>query len=238
MTIGTVAAVFLAGLAILMVGLPIAVVMVLIGTLGGLFALGPAFIDSIGAVVWSTQNANLMTCVPLFILMGEFLLRTGIADGMYQSMAVLLRGVPGGLLHTNIACSALFAATTGSSVACAATMANVALPELDQGGYDRRQALGSLAAGGTLGILIPPSIALLIYGGLTTYSISKLFVGGVVPGILLTSCFMLFIFLRNLGSKSIRTGSFSDATWGERFRALWGLFPPVTIFVVIMGSMY
>jgi len=236
MSIGIVFLSFLTGLALLLLGLPIAVVMVLMGTIGGLIVFGTPFVGSIGSVVWGVQNENILTAVPLFILMGEFLLRTGVADGMYRGLSVWLRRLPGGLIHTNIGCSALFAATTGSSVACAATIGNVALPELDKRGYSKRQALGSLAAGGTLGILIPPSIALLIYGSLTNNSISKLFVAGVVPGILLTLIFMAYIFFINLKNRT--TWDEPAPTWHERLEALPPLIPPFIIFVIVMGSIY
>ena len=236
MNIGTIFFAFVSGLGLLLLGLPIAVVMVAMGAIGGFMAFGTPFIASIGNVVWGVQNNYILTAVPLFILMGELLLRTGIADGMYRGLSVWLRRLPGGLIHTNIGCSALFAATTGSSVACAATIGNVALPELDKRGYSKRQALGSLAAGGTLGILIPPSIALLIYGSLTNNSISKLFVGGVIPGILLTLSFMVYIFIINLKDRRIR--SEAAPTWKERIESLPSLIPPLTIFSVVMGSIY
>ena len=123
-------------------------------------------------------------------------MRTGIADGMYKGLSVLMTGLPGGLLHTNIGSCALFSATTGSSVACAATVGTVALPALEERGYSKKLALGSLAAGGTLGILIPPSIALLVYGSLTNNSISKLFVAGVIPGLLLFMLLGFFLAVR------------------------------------------
>ena len=166
-----------------------------LGMAGGWLHFGQPFLDSIGSVIWGVHNENMLTAIPVFILMGELLLRSGIADGMYKGLSVWLTGLPGGLLHSNIGCCAMFAATTGSSVACAATIGTVALPELDKRGYDKPMALGSLAAGGTLGILIPPSVALLVYGSLTNNSISKLFVGGVIPGILLTLCFSGYIFM-------------------------------------------
>ncbi|MDF1593301.1 MAG: TRAP transporter large permease [Desulfobacterales bacterium] len=236
MDVGIIFIAFMIGLGLLLIGIPIGVVMVLMGTIGGVIVYGPPFIGSIGSVVWGVQNENILTAVPLFILMGELLLRTGVADGMYKGLSVWFRRLPGGLIHTNIGCSALFAATTGSSVACAATIGNVALPELDKRGYSKRQALGSLAAGGTLGILIPPSIALLIYGGLTNNSISKLFVAGVIPGILLTLSFMLYILIINIKDKSFRNEP--APTWRERMASLPLLIPPLVIFLVVMGSIY
>jgi tripartite ATP-independent transporter DctM subunit len=222
--------------ALLMIGIPIGPIMMSLGMAGGWLAFGQPFLDSIGSVIWGVHNENMLTAIPVFILMGELLLRSGIADGMYRGLSIWLTGLPGGLLHSNIACCALFAATTGSSVACAATIGTVALPELDKRGYDRPMALGSLAAGGTLGILIPPSVALLVYGSLTNNSISKLFVGGVIPGLALTLCFSLFILMeairRPTGPEERR------ATWRERVAATPLLLPPLIVFTVVMGSIY
>jgi len=228
---------FVIGLGLLLIGIPIAAVMVGIGAVGGFIIFGPPFIQSIGSVVWGVQNENILTAVPLFVLMGEILLRAGIADRMYNSLSIWLGRLPGGLLHTNIGCCSLFAATTGSSLATAATVGTVALPALNERGYSKSQALGSLAAGGTLGILIPPSIALLIYGSLTNNSISQLFVAGIVPGILLTACFMLYIAIAFVlsGSEQIDT---VVPTWRERLQSLRALLPPVIIFVIVMGSIY
>lgn len=230
-----VVAFFLFGVALLMVGIPIGPLMMVLGIVGGVLAFGLPFYDSIGSVIWGVQNENMLTAIPLFILMGELLLRSGIADGMYRGLSVWLSGLPGGLLHSNIGCCAMFAATTGSSVACAATVGTVALPALDARGYSRPQALGSLAAGGTLGILIPPSIALLVYGSLTNNSISKLFVGGVIPGILLSLSFMVYIYLTNLRSMPNREPA---ASWRERVATLRLLIPPLVVFAVVMGSIY
>src|SRR5690606_25660631 len=144
--------------------------------LGGLAIIGIPMVNSLGSVFWSVQNDNLLTAIPLFILLGELLLRSGLADRMYNGLSSWVSGLPGGLVHTNIATCALFAATCGSSVATAATIGTVALPNLEKRGYDRRQSLGSIAAGGTLGILIPPSVAMLVYGSLTNNSIGKLFI--------------------------------------------------------------
>ncbi len=236
MDVGTVFIAFLIGLGLLLLGLPIAVVMLVMGTAGGMMAYGFPFFESIGNVLWGVQNNNILTCVPLFILMGELLLRTGIADSMYKGLSVLMTGLPGGLLHTNIGSCALFSATTGSSVACAATVGTVALPALNERGYSKKLALGSLAAGGTLGILIPPSIALLVYGSLTNNSISKLFVAGVIPGVLLSSTFMLYILVASWSTR--HSLSEDSVLWSERLAALGELFPPMVIFVVVMGSIY
>lgn len=235
MSVTTVFIGFFAMLGMLLLGLPIAVAMALIGVIGGLMVFGGAFIDSIGAVVWSVHNEALLTAIPLFILLGELLLRSGIADKMFLAMAAWLGRLPGGLLHTNIGSCALFAATSGSSVATAATIGTVALPSLKERNYSMRQSLGSLAAGGTLGILIPPSVNMLIYGSLTNNSIGKLFMAGLIPGVLLSLLFMVYIGFANMGSNSVREERLPLA---EKLRLSRHLIPPAVVFGIVMGSIY
>jgi C4-dicarboxylate transporter, DctM subunit len=187
-------------------------------------------------VVWGVHNDNLLTAIPLFVLMGELLLRSGIADRMFHALAAWLGRLPGGLLHTNIGCSALFAATSGSSVATAATIGTVALPSLHRRGYPMHLSLGSIAAGGTLGILIPPSVNLIVYGSLTDTSIGKLFVAGIIPGLLLTAGFMGFILAHALVTgTSIRE---EKVPLAQRLRLLKDLVPPAVVFLIVMGSLY
>jgi tripartite ATP-independent transporter DctM subunit len=216
--------------------MPIATSMAAIGVIGGIAAYGTPFLDSIAPVVWGVQNDSLLTSVPLFVLLGELLLRSGIADRMYVALSAWLGRMPGGLLHTNIGSCALFAATSGSSVATAATIGTVALPSLQRRGYPMRASLGSLAAGGTLGILIPPSVNMIVYGSLTNNSIGKLFIAGIIPGLLLTGCFMLYIYLSNVMSgKAIRE---AVVPMDERIRTLGYLVPPLIVFGIVMGSLY
>ena len=227
---------FVGMLGMMLLGLPIAVSMAAVGIVGGILAYGPAFMNSIAPVVWGVHNENLLTSIPLFVLMGELLLRSGIADRMYGAIAAWLGRLPGGLLHTNVGCSALFAATSGSSVATAATIGTVALPSLHRRGYSMKLALGSVAAGGTLGILIPPSVNMIVYGSMTETSIGKLFIAGIIPGILLTGFFMLFIAAYALLTHTdIRE---EKLPLSERIRLLKDLIPPLVVFVIVMGGLY
>jgi C4-dicarboxylate transporter, DctM subunit len=237
MSVATVSIAFFAALFVLMIGLPVAVVLASIGIAGGWLAIGPNMVQSIGSVIWGVQNENLLTAIPLFILLGEILLRSGLADKMYLSLSAWLGRLPGGLLHSNIGACALFAATCGSSVATAATIGTVALPALGERGYSKSQSLGSLAAGGTLGILIPPSIAMLVYGSLTNNSIAQLFIAGVVPGILLSGAFMLYIVLSNLLNPSLNRRE-PPLPLAEKLRLSTHLVPPFVVFAVVMGSLY
>jgi tripartite ATP-independent transporter DctM subunit len=236
MNVTMIALAFFAMLGLMLVGLPIATSMAAIGIIGGIAAYGVPFMDSIAPVVWGVQNENLLTSIPLFVLLGELLLRSGIADRMYVALSAWLGRMPGGLLHTNIGSCALFAATSGSSVATAATIGTVALPSLKKRGYPMRASLGTLAAGGTLGILIPPSVNMIVYGSLTNNSIGKLFIAGIIPGILLTGCFMLYIAVSNLTSGNpIRE---APVPMAERVRTLSYLVAPLVVFGIVMGSLY
>jgi tripartite ATP-independent transporter DctM subunit len=227
---------FFAMIGMMLAGVPIAVSMAVVGIVGGIAAYGAPFMDSIAPVVWGVQNENLLTSIPLFVLLGELLLRSGIADKMYVALSAWLGRMPGGLLHTNIGSCALFAATSGSSVATAATVGTVALPSLQRRGYSMRASLGTLAAGGTLGILIPPSVNMIVYGSLTNNSIGKLFIAGIIPGLLLTGCFMLWIYLSSVASGSVKREE--PVALQTKLRSLVYLVPPLVVFGIVMGSLY
>jgi tripartite ATP-independent transporter DctM subunit len=236
MSVGIFGLAFFAMIGMMLIGLPIAASMAVVGIVGGIAAYGVPFMDSIAPVVWGVQNENLLTSIPLFVLLGELLLRSGIADRMYIALSAWLGRMPGGLLHTNIGSCALFAATSGSSVATAATVGTVALPSLQKRGYSMRDSLGSLAAGGTLGILIPPSVNMIVYGSLTNTSIGKLFIAGIIPGLLLTGCFMLWIWVRSVMSGTVKREE--PVPLAERLRTLQFLVPPLVVFAIVMGSLY
>jgi C4-dicarboxylate transporter DctM subunit len=227
---------FVAMLALMFLSLPVAFAILLVGTLGGYLAFGMPLVEMMGGVVWGTLNNPVMTAIPLFMLLGELLLRGGIADRMFDVLAAWLGRLPGGLLHSNIGTCALFSATSGSSVATAATVGTIALPTLGARGYPMPAALGSLAAGGTLGILIPPSVNLLVYGSLANVSVGQLFIAGVLPGLLLTGLFSLYILFahRDAGARDPAT----RLPLREKLALLRFLVPPGVIFLVVMGSIY
>lgn len=234
---GLLSAYFGAVLVLIGLGLHVATVLFLLGLVGAVFFLTPQMVLTLGDIAWNSQNDFILTAVPLFVLMGELLLRSGLADRMYTALAAWLTWLPGGLLHSNIVACALFAATSGSSVATAATISTVALPNFKGRGYDERLILGSLAAGGTLGILIPPSINMIIYGAMTNTSVGKLFIAGVIPGLILTGMFMLLIVVISLlrgrgGPKETKL------SLKQKLQLLPGLFPPMVVFVIVMGGIY
>ncbi|MDS1139371.1 TRAP transporter large permease [Pusillimonas sp. SM2304] len=192
---------------------------------------------AIGEVSWATSNEFLLVAIPLFVMLGEILLRSGLAERMYNAMSLWLSWLPGGLMHANIGASALFAATSGSSVATAATVGTVAIPQIKKKGYNESLFLGSLAAGGTLGILIPPSINLIIYGVLTNTSVPRLYLAGIIPGLAMAGLFMLAIALACV-VKPKWGGQKVSASWGQRLASLVHLLPPLGIFLLVVGSIY
>ncbi len=237
MSIAIVGIGFAAMLVLMFLSFPVAVAIIAVGALGGYLMYGMPLVDMMGGVIWSSLNSPSMLAIPLFMMLGELLLRGGIADRMFDALAVWLARLPGGLLHTNIATCTLFSATSGSSVATAATVGTIALPALQQYKYPMQPSLGSLAAGGTLGILIPPSVNLLVYGSLANTSVGQLFAGGVVPGILMALSFSVYIFLFH-GNAGAEAKDLIDMPLRQKLALGKYLIPPFIIFGVVMGSIY
>ena len=229
---------FLLMLGLMFIGLHVATALFLVSALGCIIYLGVPTLLTFGANTWSVLNDFILTAIPLFILLGEILLRAGITERMYNALSDWLSRLPGGLLHTNIGASALFAAVSGSSVATAATIGTVALPAFRARRYNERLVLGSIAAGATLGILIPPSINLIIYGAITNTSIGRLFAAGILPGISLAALFMLTIAVLCIFRPEWAGINEERAPVAEQLRRLLDLLPPFFIFVVVMGSIY
>lgn len=225
-------------LVMLALGLHVATTIMLLGIIGAALFLGPPIVAAVGTQVWGATESFVLLAVPLFVLLGELLVRGGATDRMYRALAAWLGVFPGGLLHTNIGACALFAAVSGSSVATAATIGTVALPTFRQRGYDERLVLGSIAAGATLGILIPPSVNMIIYGAMTNTSVGRLYAAGVIPGLLLTGLFMAVVLVMCRWRPSLAGTPEPRLPMGERIRLLVGLAPAVGIFVVVMGSIY
>ena len=193
--------------------------------------------------VWETYNRFLLVAIPLFILMGELVLRSGIADRMYRALDRWVAPIPGGLLHTNIVSCAIFAACSGSSISTAATISRVALPTFHTRGYNERLVVGSLAAGGTLGILIPPSVLLLIYGLSTGTSIGRLFLAGFIPGAIMALVFMAFIAFAAIVwprvAPRVEGETFlTRQGWIDRIAGSIAVGPVVILILAVLGSIY
>jgi tripartite ATP-independent transporter DctM subunit len=194
-------------------------------------------LDLLGLIAWNANTSFVLVAIPLFILMGEILLRAGLSERLYRSLSAWLNALPGGLLHTNIAACATFAAVSGSSVATAATIGSIALPAFRARGYDERIVVGSLAAGGTLGILIPPSINFIVYGVLMEVSIGRLYMAGVVPGLLLSLLFMAWILVVGVARPSIAPREPAVA-WQQRLIALLDMIPTAFLIFLVLGTIY
>ncbi|MCA3312949.1 MAG: TRAP transporter large permease [Roseomonas sp.] len=229
---------FLLLIAFLFLGLHVAVAMFLIALLGAALYLGLPLVAAFGTQLWGAMEDYVLLSIPLYILLGEILVRSGSTDRLYRSLADWLNFLPGGLLHTNIGASAVFSAVSGSSVATAATISTVALPSFRKRRYDTRLVLGSIAAGASLGNLIPPGIALIVYGAMTNTSVGQLYAAAVVPGIVMTVLFMGTIILIALVKPDlVRQKEVADPL-RERLKRLVDLLPPFVIFGIIMGSIY
>ncbi|MBL4667007.1 MAG: TRAP transporter large permease [Sneathiella sp.] len=224
-------------LALIGLSVPVAAALGWLGLVIGHFFTNMPVHRAIGDIVWMNSIEFLLVAIPMFIMLGEILLRSGIATRMYDAMASWLSWLPGGLMHSNIGACALFAATSGSSVATAATIGTVAEPEMHKRKYNEPLFLGTIAAGGTLGILIPPSINMIVFGLLTNTSVSELYLAGFIPGLILAGLFMGTAILACL-YKPEWGGEKVQYSWSDRFSNLVHLIPPVLIFIVVVGSIY
>jgi tripartite ATP-independent transporter DctM subunit len=221
----------------LAVAVPVAAGLGVLGlALSGLYSKLPLSL-AIGELSWATTNNFLLVAIPFFVLLGEILLRSGMAERMYNALVLWVPWLPGGLMHTNIVACAMFAATSGSSVATAATIGTVALGEIRKHGYSEPLFLGTIAAGGTLGILIPPSINMIVYGVLTDTSIPKLYLAGFLPGIVLAGLFSLTVLVCCF-MRPDWGGARTSAGWKARLQVLPDLIPPLVIFLAVIGSIY
>ncbi|WP_025563354.1 TRAP transporter large permease [Psychromonas sp. SP041] len=224
-------------LGLLALSIPVGIVLFLLAFGVDTFFSPFPLMRGLGQIVWSSSNNSTLIAIPFFVLIGEILLRSGVAQRTYAALNTWVSWLPGGLIHANIATATMFSATSGSSVATAATVATVATPQGEKLGYDPRLFTGSIAAGGTLGILIPPSINLIVYGFLTESSVPKLFLAGIVPGMMMALLFMaITIVLCSLYPKL--GGPKQHSSWSEKIVALKSLSPILFLFLSVVGSIY
>ena len=225
-------------LGLMFLGLHVATAMFATGLAGAIWHFGMPGINAVGEQLWGAGEDYLLLSIPLYILLGEILVRGGATDKMYQSLSDWLARLPGGLLHTNVGASALFSAVSGSSVATAATIATVALPAFKTRSYDMRLVLGSIAAGGSLGNLIPPGVAFIIYGSMTNTSAARLYVASMLPGAIMAVLFVLTILLLCLWRPSLAGEREPAVPLREKLARSVHLAGPLLVFIVVMGSIY
>jgi len=188
--------------------------------------------------VWATVGKWEYVALPMFILMGEILYRSGISEKLFKALVPWLYRLPGGLLLMNIISCTLFAAVSGSSAATTATVGRITLAELDKLGYDRKIAMGSLAGAGTLGFLIPPSLIMIVYAIMAEVSIGKMFMAGILPGLLLATVYASYIIYRGIRNPEIAPRLQESYSWAERFSSIKDLVPTFLLIVLVLGSIY
>jgi tripartite ATP-independent transporter DctM subunit len=212
-----------------------------LGAAGGLVIYldgGTTSLGALGSIAWNTNSSYVLTAVPLFILMGHFILASGLSDGFFRGLDYWLRRVPGGLMPGSILACGVFAATNGSSVATAATVGTVALPEMTARNYDPKLAAGTIAAGGTLGILIPPSIPLILYASMQNQSVAELFAAALIPGLILTGLFILYVVIRTIVNPAVAGQTRDVVPLRERLLALPPMVPVFVLIGIVIGTIY
>ncbi|WP_295811730.1 TRAP transporter large permease subunit [uncultured Nitratireductor sp.] len=225
-------------LVLLAAGLWVALALMVAG-LAAIFLMVPVPPGAVMATtVWGSINSWDLAALPMFIWMGEILFRTRLAEDMFAGLAPWMRRLPGRLLHVNILGCAIFAAVSGSSAATTATIGRMSLPELRKRGYDERMAIGSLAGSGTLGLLIPPSIILIVYGAATEQSIARLFIAGVIPGMMLAALFMGYTAVWSMINRKRMPEADPRIPYLQRIWQTRRLFPILALIVGVIGSIY
>jgi len=224
-------------LLILSTGLPIAFSMGMVGIIGFFLFLSPNDLIQVARTVYTNGMSPTLIVVPLFVLMAEIISSSGYGNDIYSALYKWLNWLPGSLASCTVAAAAVFAAVCGSSVATAATVGLVGIPQMLKKGYSKRLACGATAVGGGLGILIPPSLGFIIYGMITETSIAKLFMAGFVPGILMAALLICVITVASILKPSLAPGR-EKVEWGERFRCLGTVIPIGLLIIVVLGSLY
>lgn len=226
----------------LVIGVPVAFSMGLAGIIGVYAFLSPNMLVQLGRLSFDVASNHLFTVAPLFILMAGLVSHSDIAEKAYRAATKWLHWMPGSLAVSTVAAATLFSAISGSSPATAAAIGSTAVPQMLKNGYDKRLSVGTVAAGGTLGILIPPSVVMILFGIITETSIGDLFTAGILPGLLLSALMMAYVILYSrrrppapVSGQSVPGGS---PTWSERFASLRGIWAIVLLFVAVMGAIY
>lgn len=237
-------------LAILLAAIGLMVVLLVAGVwiafavgLAGVAALYPLLgaktFTLFGLTSWDTATSFVLVAIPLFVFMGELISSTGLVQRLYRGVGQAIAGLPGGLVQTNLVACTIFAACSGSSLASAATMGRVAYPEqVGKQGYDPALVLGSVAAGGTLGILIPPSIFFIVYGSIADQSVGKLFLAGLLPGLMMAATFILYVALRCSLQPRLVPARRDGGNWAARIRGLGEVWPFALLIVAVLGGLY
>jgi C4-dicarboxylate transporter, DctM subunit len=219
-------------------GQPIAFALMTTGILAIYLFLPRNILGDASRQSWNMLNTSGISAIALYVFMGELILKGDMSDQIYRALDKWVRNLPGGLLHSCVVFCALFAAISGSSIATAATVGTVALPSMKGRGYDLRMIYGAIGGGATLGILIPPSVIMILYGALANVSIARCFFAGMIPGILLALFFMAYIVIRAKRTPSLAPKVQETISWREKFEALGDLIPIVSLAVVILGGIY
>ncbi len=225
---------------LLSIGLEVALSLGLVGIVGLLWLKGwTVGMGVIGSICWSTASNFNYVALPLFIFMSAILLHSGIGSSLYTAITRWVSFLPGGLAIASVFACAIFGAVCGSSVATAATIGMIAIPEMEKRGYQRELMYGSMAAGGTLGILIPPSIPMIIYGVMTETSIGQLYVAGIIPGVILSFLFSGFIIVRCVLRPEVAPRQEAEKiTWHDRIQSIYEAAPMAGLIFVVLGTMY
>ena len=219
-------------------GVWVAISMISVSAIGMMLFTTRPVGDAMATTIWGTSSSWTLTALPLFVWMGEILFRTKLSKNLFEGLSPWMQKLPGGLIHVNIVGCALFAAISGSSAATVATVGKMSIPELRKRKYPEKILLGSLAGSGTLGLLIPPSIILIIYGVTVQESIAKLFIAGILPGIMIAVIFMLYVVFWSLLNKKIMPKSFENFSFFQKIKKSKQLLPVIILILGVIGSIY
>ena len=219
-------------------GIWVALSMIAVSAVGMLLFTTRPVGDAMATTIWGTSSSWTLTALPLFVWMGEILFRTKLSENLFKGLSPWLSKLPGGLVHVNVVGCALFAAISGSSAATVATVGKMSIPELRKRKYPEKLLLGSLAGSGTLGLLIPPSIILIIYGVTIEDSIAKLFMAGILPGIMIALMFMLYVIFWSILNKKLMPKSVESFSLLEKIQGSKQLLPVILLITSVIGSIY